>query len=183
MAFGRKILIWRFYTIIKVLSITECIQIVNRKKFIIAVLFVDSKIFVIYMAIREQEEMLVYSKKQAQIKVKAQVGTWVKAYIRAQVKASVQALLFDKALTVIKAKSSNYMNVFSAKNISELSDHTGINNHVIKLEEDNQLLYRPIYSLKSMELEILKTYIKTNLANEFICCPFKSPAKVSIFFD
>ena len=33
-----------------------------------------------------------------------------------------------------------------------------------------------------MELEILKVYIKTNLANDFIK-PFKSPTEALIFFD
>ena len=39
-----------------------------------------------------------------------------------------------------------------------------------------------IYSLRPVELEILKTYIKTNLANNFIR-PSKSPTGAPIFFD
>ena len=47
----------------------------------------------------------------------------------------------------------------------ELLKHTEINDHVIELEENKQSPFRPIYSLGPVELEKLKTYIKTNLAN------------------
>ena len=57
-----------------------------------------------------------------------------------------------------------------------------MNEHAIKLEEDKQPSFRPIYNLGLVELETLKTYIKTNLANGFIQ-PSKSPAKAPILFD
>ena len=47
---------------------------------------------------------------------------------------------------------------------------------------DQQPSFGPIYNLESVELEILKTYIETNLANSFIRS-FKSLAKAPIFFD
>ena len=50
----------------------------------------------------------------------------------------------------------------------KLLKHTRINNHVLKLEKGKQLLFNLIYSLGPVELEILKTYIKINLANGFI---------------
>ena len=121
---------------------------------------VDSKTFVVYVIIREREEMPVHSKKQAQ----------------------VGALLFDKALIEISAEYSDYSNVFSAKNTAELPENTGINEHAIELEEDKQLPFGLIYCLEPVELETLKTYIKTNLANNFIRLS-KSPTKASIFFD
>ena len=64
----------------------------------------------------------------------------------------------------------------------ELSENTEINEHAIELEENKQPPFGPIYSLGPVELETLKTYIKTNLANNFIR-PFKSPARTSIFFN
>ena len=64
----------------------------------------------------------------------------------------------------------------------ELSENTEMNKYAIKLEEDKQLLFGPIYSLGPVELETLKIYIKTNLANGFIR-PSKSPAGVLILFD
>ena len=65
---------------------------------------------------------------------------------------------------------------------TELLEHTEINTHTIDLEEGKQLPYGPIYSLGPLELEILKTYIKTNLANGFIYLS-KSPVDTSILFD
>lgn len=50
-----------------------------------------------------------------------------------------------------------------------MSKHTEITTHAINLEEDKQLSYGFIYSLEPIRLETLKIYIKTNLANSFIC--------------
>ena len=124
----------------------------------------NSEIFVMHVIIWEQKEMLMYSKRQAQIK------------------AQVEALLFNKALIEVLVKYSNYSNVFSAKYVAELPENTGMNEHAIKLEENKQPPLGPIYSLEQVELEILKTYIKTNLANNFIQ-PFKSPAEAPIILD
>ena len=66
--------------------------------------------------------------------------------------------------------------------IAELPENTGINEHTIKLKKDKQLFFESIYSLELIELEILKTYIKTNLANSFIW-PSKFLTRVLILFD
>ena len=79
-------------------------------------------------------------------------------------------------------KYSDYNNFFLAENIGELLENTRINEYAIKLEESKQLLFSLIYSLKLVELEILKIYIKINLANSFIRS-FKSPTRAHILFD
>ena len=66
--------------------------------------------------------------------------------------------------------------------MAELSKNTGINEHAIKLEENKQLSFGPIYSLGWMKLETLKTYIETNLANGFIRLS-KFSAGAFILFD
>ena len=159
-SFDERTLTWRTYTTNRALPTTEQVQIIDPKEFVIVALDVDSETFVVHMAIREREEMPVHSKKQAQ----------------------VEALLFDKASTEVPAEYSDYSNVFSAENAAELPENTGINEHAIELEEGKQPLFGPIYSLGPVELETLKTYIKTNLANGFIR-PFKSPAGAPILFD
>ena len=63
----------------------------------------------------------------------------------------------------------------------ELSKYSSINDYSINLEKSNQLLPKPIYSLRPIELEIFKTYIKINLANSFIYL-IKSSVKVFILF-
>ena len=105
-----------------------------------------------------------------------------KAQIEVQSKVQVGALLFNEALIEVLVKYSNYSNVFLAENAAELPENTGMNEHAIELEEGKQPPFGPIYSLGPVELETLKTYIKTNLANNFIRLS-KSPARASILFD
>ena len=64
----------------------------------------------------------------------------------------------------------------------EFPGNTGINEHAIELEEDKQLPFGPIYNLGPVEVETLKTYIETNMANGLIR-PSKSPAGAPILFD
>ena len=65
---------------------------------------------------------------------------------------------------------------------SKLLEHIGINKHTMILVKGQQPPYRSIYSLKPVELETLKAYIETNLANGFIR-PFKFSVGAPILFD
>ena len=102
--------------------------------------------------------------------------------VHSKKQAQVRALLFNKASIEVPAEYSDYSDVFSVENVAKLLENTRMNEHVIKLEEDKQPLFGPIYSLRPVELETLKIYIKTNLANGFIRLS-KSPAGAPIFFD
>ena len=64
-SFDERTLTWRTYTINETLPTIEQVQIVDPKEFVIVALDVDSETFVVHVAIREQEEMPVHSKKQA----------------------------------------------------------------------------------------------------------------------
>ncbi len=97
-------------------------------------------------------------------------------------KAQITYLKAYKALIKVPSKYSDFADIFSSKLASKLPEHIGINNHAIKLVDDWQLLYGPIYSLGFIELETLKAYIKNNLAGGFIRSS-KSPAGASILFD
>ena len=57
-----------------------------------------------------------------------------------------------------------------------------MNKHAIELEKSKQPSFESIYSLGPLELETLKTYIKTNLAIGFIRLS-KSSAGAPIIFD
>ena len=166
--FGEETLTWKSYTTNKVPSTTKQVQLINLKEFVIAALDVNSETFMVHVAIREQKEMPVHFERQVQIETQSGV--------------QVGALLFDKAPTEVSAEYSDYSNVFSAENAAKLSENTGINGHAIELEESKQPPFRPIYSLGQVELETLKIYIKTNLANGFIW-PSKSPAGAPILFN
>lgn len=54
---------------------------------------------------------------------------------------------------------SNFIDIFFSNFIVELLEHCGINDYPIDLQKDKQLFYRPIYSLKLVELKLLKSYI------------------------
>ena len=96
--------------------------------------------------------------------------------------AQIAALKQDKAPIKVLPKYADYADVFSFDLAMELLENIGINKHAIKLEECKQPSYRPIYSLGPVELESLKTYIKTHLKTGFIQ-PFKSLASAPILFN
>ena len=91
-------------------------------------------------------------------------------------------MIAKKAPTKIPTKYSDFVDIFSPDLAFKLPKHTGINNHAIELVDGQQPPYGPIYSLEPVELETLKAYIETNLANDFIkLC--KSPAGAPILFN
>ena len=97
-------------------------------------------------------------------------------------KSQISSLITKEAFTKVSNKCVNFTDIFSPDLASELIEHTGINDYTIKLVNGQQPLYGPIYSLRAVELEILKVYIETNLTKGFIR-PSKSPANTPIPFD
>ena len=97
-------------------------------------------------------------------------------------KAQIAHLKANKDFTKVASKYADFADLFSPKLVVELPKYKKINNHAIKFVDDRQPPYGPIYSLKSVNLKILKAYIKNNLAISFIR-PSKSPAATPIFFD
>ena len=94
----------------------------------------------------------------------------------------ISGLIAKEASIKISAKYSDFADVFSPDLASKLPKYTRINDHAIKLVKIcQQPPYGPIYSLGPIELETLKAYIKTNLANGFIR-PSKSPVGALIIF-
>lgn len=81
----------------------------------------------------------------------------------------------------IPAKDLYFAVDFLKKFVAKLSKYFNINDNLINLKPDKQSLYSLIYSLKIIELKILKTYIKNNLANSFISLS-KSPIGAPILF-
>ena len=93
----------------------------------------------------------------------------------------ITALIAEKAPITIPAKCLDFEDVISKKFAMVLLEYTEINTYAINLK-DKQPLYGLIYSLRLVELETLKIYIKTNLANGFIRFSTSSTC-VLIFFD
>lgn len=105
-----------------------------------------------------------------------------KTQIKAQDKTYVIAILFNRIFTILLVKYFDYSNIFPKKNSTKFLEYIRINDYFIKLKKDKQLFFRPIYSLKPVELKILKIYIKINLVNNFIQL-FKFFSRVFIFFN
>ena len=97
-------------------------------------------------------------------------------------KPQISGLIAEEAPRKVPAEYSDFADVFSPNLASKLPKHTGINDHAIELVEGQQPPYGPIYSLGPVELETLKTYIETNLANRFIR-PSKFSAGALILFN
>lgn len=70
---------------------------------------------------------------------------------------------------------------FFFNNIARLVNNNTINNYLTKLVNGQKLFYKPIYCLKLVKLEILKSYLKINFTNNFIKF-FKFVASTSIIF-
>ena len=162
--FPKRELRWRSYIIQKALFTTKRVKLVGKKEFAAATLDPRHETFVVHVASLEYpsstQDDNIYPSCEAQIAV----------------------LVTNKASTSISTKYSNFTDIFFSELASELLEHTMINDHAIKLVDDWQPFYGPIYNLEPIEFETLKTYIKTNLANDFIR-PSKSPARAPIFFD
>ena len=62
------------------------------------------------------------------------------------------AFIADEAPVTIPAEYSDFKNMFFKESTTVLLEHIEINTHAIDLEEGNQPLYRPIYSLGPVEL-------------------------------
>lgn len=89
-------------------------------------------------------------------------------------------LLISKKVTIL-AKYLDYIKIFLKKLIAKLFKCSDINKYIMNLDLDKQLLYKLIYNLEFVKLEIIKTYIKIDLVNSFIQS-FKSSIRAFILF-
>jgi hypothetical protein len=80
----------------------------------------------------------------------------------------------------IPNKYTEFVEVFSKNKAKTLAPRRSID-HAIDLEPGNKIPYGRIYNLSEVELNTLKAFIKTNLANWFIQRS-SSPAAALIFF-
>ena len=147
--FSGQELRWRTYTTKEALPTTKRVKLMGKKEFAAAALDPKYETYVVYVASLSSTPLAspnVYPSRRPQI----------------------SGLIAKEAPTKVPAEYSDFADVFSPDLASELPEHTGINDHAIKLVEGQQPPYGPIYSLGPVELETLKAYIETNLANEFI---------------
>lgn len=131
-------------------------QIIGQKEFVAATLDLGKEAFIVQI-IHLETTMSIYR-------------AW---------KALITSLLAKKVN--IPVEYLDFTDMFLKKLATKISKRSDTNKHLINLEINKQLPYRPTYSLEPVKLEILKTYIKINLANCFIR-PFKFLAGSLILF-
>ena len=151
---------WRSYTTGDVLPTTRQIELIKKKTFAVATFDLKHKIFVVHVAA-----------------LSVDLGDEVNPSKKAQ----IAHLKVDKAPIEVLSKYADFADIFSPKLAAKLPEHR-VNNCAINHIYDRQPSYGPFYSLKPVELETLKGYIKNIQANGFIR-PFKSLTKASILFD
>ena len=148
--FSSQDLGWRTYTTKEALPTIKRIELVVKKELAAAALNPEYETYIVHVTSLSFALLVasldVYPSQRSQI----------------------SGLIVEEALTKVSAEYSDFADVFSPDLASELPEHTGINNHAIELVEGQQPPYGPIYSLEPVELETLKAYIETNLANGFI---------------
>ena len=157
---------WKTYTPKETLPTIRRVELVGQKKFSAAALDPEHETYVVY--IKSVSSDALPSSSPLNIH-----PSW---------RPQISGLIAKEALTKIVAKYLAFADVFSLDLAFKLPKHIGINNYAIELVDGQQPPYGPIYSLGPMELETLKAYIETNLANGFIR-PSKSPAGAPILFD
>ena len=132
--FSGQELQWRTYTIKKALPITRRIELMGMKEFVVAAL--DS----------EYETYIVYVTSLSSTPLVAFLGS-IPLNIHPSQRPQIFGLIAKETPTKFPAKYLDFANVFSPDLASVLLEHTGINHHAIKLVDDQQPPYGPIYSL------------------------------------
>ena len=161
--FSGRELRWRAYTTEEVLSTTRRVELVGKKEFAVAALDLEYETYVVHVGSLRSTLLASFD-------------------VHPSRESQIFGLIAEETPTKVPAKYSDFADVFSPELATELPEHTKINIYAIDLEEGKQPPYGPIYSLGPVELETLKTYIRTNLANGFIRLS-KSPAGTPILFD
>ena len=159
---------WRTYTTEEALSTIKRVELVGNKEFAAIALDPESETFIVYVALFNSDA----SPNSSPLELN----------IHPSRRPQVSGLIAEEAHTKVSAKYSDFADVFFSDLASELSEHTGINDHARELVDGQQPPYGPIYNLGPVKLETLKTYIETNLANGFIK-PSKFLASAPILFD
>ena len=160
---GRK-LRWKTYTTEEVLPTTRRVELVGKKEFAAAALDPEYETYVVHVTSLSSTPL-------------------ASSNVHPSRRPQISGLIAEEALTKVSAKYSDFADVFSADLASKLPKYTEINDYAIELVEGcQQPPYGPIYSLGPVELETLKDYIETNLANGFIRLS-KSPTGAPILFD
>ena len=162
--FAEKELTWRSYTAAKALQTIKQVELIGKKEFAKAALDEESKTSVrhiITLGVSPGSPKITMHPSQA---------------------VQITALKQDEAPTKVSLEYKDYAYILSFDLAIKSPKNSGININAIELENGKQTPYRLIYSVGLVELDTLKTYIKTHLKIGFIWF-FKSLASTPILFN
>ena len=137
---------WRTYTIKKTFPTTKHIELVEKEEFAAAAFDSKHKTFVVYIA-----SLFATSLSFTPLNVD----------IYLLHKPQIVELITKEASTNIFNEYADFTDVFFSTLMSKLPKYTEINNNAIKLVNGQQLPYKTIDSLRTIELETLKAYMET----------------------
>ena len=150
--FSGRDLRWRTYSTEEALPTTRRVELVGKKEFAAAALDPEHETYVVHVGSVRSDASPSSSPLDVHPSRRPQIS----------------GLIAEEAPTKVPAEYSDFADVFSLDLASELPKHTGINDHAIELVDGcQQPPYEPIYSLRPVELETLKTYTETNLGQWF----------------
>lgn len=119
-------------------------EIVRKKEFEVIVFKLENKTFIVHIVFL------------------------ISSNIHLLYKTQIVLLKIYNTFTIILPKYTSFVNIVSSNLVVKFFKYTRISNYIIDLIDNKKQLYKPIYSLGLVKLEILKIYIETNLANSFI---------------
>ena len=138
---------WKTYTTKEALLTTRYVELVGKKKFAAAALHPEHETYVVHVGSVSSDALPSFSPLELDIHTSR--------------KSQISGLIAEESLTKVADKYVDFTDDFSPDLAFKFSKHTGINDHAIELVDGQQPLWL-------VELETLKAYIKTNLANRFI---------------
>lgn len=147
------------YIPVKALLTTQKVELIGKKEFAATALDPDDEVFVVHVVFITSLNSAMHLFYQAPIAL----------------------LKINMASTTILSQYPDFADIYSPNLIAEFLEHTRINNYIIEFINGKKSPYRLIYSLGPIELETLKIYIESNLANGFIRSS-KFLASIPIFY-
>ncbi len=104
----------RFYTIAKVLSTIQRVELIEKKEFLAGAFDLDYETFIVHVAVLN-------------------ISFNVSDKVHPSQTAQITHLKADEALIEVSSKYADFADVFLPKLATELSKHTNINNHALEL--------------------------------------------------
>lgn len=129
------------------MSTYKRLALINKREFVTMTLNENTKTFIVYIA-----NLLIFLIINIDLFCQTEVGL----------------LLVNKASVKVLFEYSNYGDIFLSELAIELTENISINKYAIELIKGKLPFYGLIYNSEPVELETLKTFIKTHLKIGFI---------------